>query len=142
MNDDVALAREAGAAGVHLGEDDGSVASARAQLGSGAIIGVSCYDDAARAHEAVRAGADYVAFGAFFASPTKPNARRAGPAQLAATADLPVPRVAIGGITRDNAHIPVAAGAAFVAVISDVFDADDPRAAAAAIASHFGNPGR
>lgn len=142
VNDDVALALAAGAAGVHLGEADESVAAARARLGPAAIVGVSCYDDASRAREAVRAGADYVAFGAWFASPTKPNARRAGPAQLAATADLPVPRVAIGGITRDNARIPVAAGAQFVAVISDVFDADDPRAAAAAIACHFENPDR
>lgn len=137
VNDDVSLAAASGAAGVHLGEDDASIAAARAALGVGAIVGVSCYDDPVRARIAAAEGADYVAFGAWFASPTKPNARNAGPAQLAAVADLAVPRVAIGGITRDNARIPVAAGAHFVAVISDVFDADDPRAAAAAIAVHF-----
>ena len=141
VNDDVALAAEAGAAGVHLGEKDASIATARAKLGAGAIVGVSCYDDPVRARIAAAEGASYVAFGAWFASPTKPNARNAGPAQLAATTDLGVPRVAIGGITRDNARIPVAAGAQFVAVISDVFDAHDPRAAAAALAAHFDDEG-
>ena len=139
VNDDVALAAESGAAGVHLGEHDGSLAVARERLGRDAIIGVSCYDDPARARQAAGEGADYVAFGAWFDSPTKPNARRAGPARLGATADLGVPRVAIGGISRDNARIPIAAGAQFVAVISDVFDAPDPRAAAAAIAAQFRN---
>ena len=136
----MALAAESGAAGVHLGERDASIATARAKLGAGAIVGVSCYDDPVRARIAAAEGASYVAFGAWFASPTKPNARNAGAAQLAATTDIGVPRVAIGGITRDNAHIPVAAGAQFVAVISDVFDSPDPRAAAAAIAAHFRNP--
>lgn len=140
VNDDVALAAASGAAGVHLGADDASIAAARAALGADAIVGVSCYDDPVRARVAAAEGADYVAFGAWFASPTKPGARNAGPAQLAAIADLGLPRVAIGGITRDNARIPVAAGAQFVAVISDVFDADDPRAAAAAIAAHFQEP--
>jgi thiamine-phosphate pyrophosphorylase len=78
VNDDVELAHAAGAAGVHLGEDDSDVAAARAALGDEAIIGVSCYDSLERARELAAAGADYIAFGAFFPSPTKPQARRGG----------------------------------------------------------------
>ena len=80
-------------------------------LGRDAIIGVSCYDSLQRAREAAAAGADYLAFGAFFPSATKPNARRATPALLRDSAALGRPRVAIGGITPDNAPGLVAAGA-------------------------------
>ncbi|MCD9030674.1 thiamine phosphate synthase [Luteimonas sp. Y-2-2-4F] len=137
VNDDAALAARIGADGAHLGEDDGDPARARALLGPGARIGVSCYDDGARAVRAVAAGADYVAFGAFFPSATKPGARRAGPGLLAAAAALGVPRVAIGGITPDNAPGLVAAGADLLAVISGVFDAPDPPAAARAYLAAF-----
>ena len=127
VNDDVALALDCGAAGVHVGEHDAGVAQARATLGPDAIVGASCYDDPARAQAAVRDGASYVAFGAFFPSATKPLARRA-------TLDLlrtpcAVPKVAIGGITADNARPLLAAGADLLAVVSDVFDAPDPAAA-------------
>jgi thiamine-phosphate pyrophosphorylase len=130
VNDDVALARSVGAAGVHLGEDDADIAAARALLGPEAIIGVSCYDSLDRARSLAAAGADYVAFGAFYPSSTKPHARRATPALLSATATLGVPRVAIGGITPDNARPLIDAGADLVAVITAVFGARDVRAAA------------
>ncbi len=130
INDDVVLAAATGAAGVHLGRNDGDVAAARAALGNDAIIGVSCYDSLERARAAALAGADYVAFGAFFPSPTKPQAVRALPDLLRQSAALGVPRVAIGGITPDNAPLLVEAGADFLAAISAVFAAPDPRAAA------------
>ncbi|HET6435532.1 MAG TPA: thiamine phosphate synthase [Xanthomonadaceae bacterium] len=137
VNDDVALAAAVGAAGVHLGEHDDMVGAARAALGPHAILGSSCYDDPARADAAARAGASYVAFGAFFPSPTKPQARRATPELLRDAARLGLPRVAIGGITPDNAPPLVAAGADLVAVISGVFAAPDPVAAARACAALF-----
>lgn len=131
-NDDADLAFAIGADGLHLGEDDGDPAAVRTRLGPGTIIGVSCYDDLARARAAAAAGASYVAFGAFFPSRTKPNARRATASLLRDSASLGLPRVAIGGITPDNARDVIAAGADLVAVISGVFDAPDPAAAAAA----------
>ncbi len=131
-NDDADLAIAVGADGVHLGEDDGDPAAVRARLGANAIVGVSCYDDLARARAAAAAGASYVAFGAFFPSTTKPDARRATPGLLRDSAAFGLPRVAIGGITPDNARDVIAAGADLVAVISGVFDAPDPVAAAAA----------
>ena len=137
VNDDTALARAIGADGVHLGEHDGDIACARALLGPGAIVGSSCYDDLARAEAAVRAGASYVAFGAFFPSPTKPHARRATTRLLRDAAHLGVPRVAIGGITPDNAAPLVAAGADLIALISGVFATPDPPAAARACAALF-----
>ena len=137
VNDDVALAAAIGAAGVHLGEEDGDIAAARAQLGAQAIIGASCYDAHARAERAVAAGASYVAFGAFFPTTSKVTTRRAKPALLAEAAALGVPRVAIGGITPDNMGPLVAAGAELVAVIGGVFEAADPVAAAQAYRSEF-----
>lgn len=137
VNDDAALAAECGAAGVHLGEHDGDPGPARARLGPTAIIGVSCYDDLDRARAAAAAGADYVAFGAFFPSATKPNARRATPALLRDSARLGLPRVAIGGITPDNGRGLVEAGADLLAVIAGVFDAPDPVAAARAYRACF-----
>ena len=137
VNDDARLARDLDADGVHLGEHDGGIVQARGLLGDGAIIGASCYDDLQRARDAAAAGADYIAFGAFFPSTTKPNARRASPGLLRAGAGLGVPQVAIGGITPDNARPLVEAGADLVAVISGVFDAPDPVAAARAYLSLF-----
>ena len=129
VNDDVALAEAVGAAGAHLGEDDGDIAAARARLGPNAILGASCYDSLELARRAVAAGAGYVAFGAFFPTATKATTRRAAPELLRQAASLGVPRVAIGGITPDNAGPLVAAGADLVAVIGGVFDAPDPVAA-------------
>jgi len=138
INDDVALAAQVGAAGVHLGETDVSIADARAQLGARAIIGASCYNDPARAARRAAEGASYLAFGSFFDSATKPAARRANPLQLRQARRHGLPLVAIGGISAGNCGPLIAAGATLLAVISGVFDADDPRAAAAAIASCFG----
>jgi thiamine-phosphate pyrophosphorylase len=122
---------------VHVGRDDASLAEARAALGPAAIVGVSCYDDLGRAAEAAASGASYVAFGSFFASPTKPGARRASPSLLADARHLAVPKVAIGGLTPDNAPALVAAGADLLAVSSAIFDAPDPRAAARAFAALY-----
>jgi thiamine-phosphate pyrophosphorylase len=137
VNDAARLAAECDAAGVHLGEHDGGIAEARALLGEDAIIGMSCYDDLQRARDAAAAGADYIAFGAFFSSPTKPGARHASTALLRDSAALGLPRVAIGGITADNGTALVEAGADLLAVISGVFDASDPVAAACAYSSCF-----
>jgi thiamine-phosphate pyrophosphorylase len=130
INDDVALALAVAADGVHLGKDDDDLAAARAVLGRDAIIGVSCYDSLQRAKTAAAAGASYIAFGAFFPSPTKPLAPRASIELLRQSAALDVPRVAIGGITPDNAPSLVEAGADYLAVISAVFGATDVRHAA------------
>lgn len=141
VNDDAFLARDVDADGVHLGEDDGEVAQARACIGRDRIIGVSCYDDVDRARAAIAAGADYVAFGSFFASTIKPGARRATVDLLARARMLGVPVVAIGGITAANAPLLIAAGADAVAVISDVFaheDVADVTRASKAIAELFG----
>lgn len=127
VNDDARLARDVGADGVHVGEDDGDLAAARALVGSG-IVGVSCYNDLGRAQRAAAGGADYIAFGSFFASTVKPNARRAGLDLLASTRPLGLPRVAIGGITLDNAGTLVEAGADALAVISELFGSGDPAA--------------
>ncbi len=139
INDDVTLARTVGADGVHLGREDPGVAQARHILGPQAIIGVSCYDALQRAVEAEQQGADYVAFGSFFPSPTKPRAVRA-PVELLqqAKAALSIPICAIGGIHANNAAPLIAAGADMLAVISDVFGVEDPRPAAAAFARLFG----
>jgi thiamine-phosphate pyrophosphorylase len=137
INDDVALAEAVGAAGVHLGEEDGDIAAARARLGEHAIVGASCYDDATLAERAVAAGASYVAFGAFFPTASKVTTRRATPELLTGAAALNVPRVAIGGITPDNMAPLVAAGADLVAVIGGVFEASDPVAAAIAYRQGF-----
>lgn len=138
VNDDVALAAAVGADGVHLGRDDSSVAAARAQLGSQAIVGVSCYNSLKRAADAIAAGADYLAFGSVYPSPTKPQAVRA-PLSLFAEARALTdrPLVAIGGINATNAAAVRAAGADAVAVIDGVFGADNVEAAAAAIAKQF-----
>ena len=138
VNDDVALAAAAGAQGVHLGEHDASVAQARAQLGDAALIGVSCYDSLERAEQAVAAGADYVAFGSFFPSTTKPDARRAQRDLLVqARTRIALPIVAIGGITPTNGAALIEAGAHALAVVSGVFAQRDVRAAARSYAVLF-----
>ena len=125
VNDDVELAQRLGADGVHVGRDDGDVLSTKRRI---PLVGASAYDDLERARQAVRAGADYVAFGSVFASPTKPAAVRA-PLSLFGN-DLGVPLCAIGGITLENAPQAIQAGASLLAVISDLFDAPDVRARA------------
>ncbi len=126
VNDDARLAAAASADGVHLGGDDGSVAAAREIMGKTGIIGVSCYNRPALAHEAVRQGADYVAFGAFFPSSVKPGAVKAEVELLRTVrAELDVPIVAIGGITQQNGATLVDAGADALAVISALWNAPD-----------------
>lgn len=137
INDDIVLASAVGADGVHLGEADEDVDAARDVLGTDAIIGVSCYDDLERARAAAASGAHYIAFGAFFPSSTKPNARRASFDLLRDSAALGLPRVAIGGITPDNARSVVSAGADLIAVISGIFGASDPVAAMRAYRKSF-----
>ena len=129
INDDIWLAVEIGADGAHIGRDDmpgGSLATARDALGAKRILGVSCYDDMARAEVAVDAGADYIAIGSLFASITKPQAARA-PLELISEAKhrFKVPVAAIGGITTKNAALALEAGADMIAVMSDLFDAMD-----------------
>lgn len=142
VNDSVELARACGADGVHLGREDAAIESARAALPD-AIIGVSCYADPARAREAARRGADYVAIGSMFASPSKPEATRASLADLAeARRACGLPVAAIGGITPGNGAEVLAAGADMLAVISALFDAADVRAAARAFAPLFDAPQR
>jgi thiamine-phosphate pyrophosphorylase len=140
VNDDPQLAVDIDADGVHLGEDDAGIAAARARIGPDRLIGVSCYGNFGRARDAVLQGADYIAFGSFFASSVKPHARRADIALLVQARALGVPVVAIGGITADNASQLIDAGADAVAIISDIFAHDDAAAvtrAASAIASLF-----
>ena len=134
INDSVELALAIGAGGAHLGRDDGDFSLARRKL-KGKVLGASCYDRLDLARAAVAAGADYVAFGSVFASPTKPGAVRA-PLSLFKN-DLGVPKCAIGGITLANAPELIAAGADLLAVISDLFDAPDIAARAKAYAKLF-----
>ncbi len=141
VNDSVVLAREVDADGVHLGKDDGGVLAARTALGRGKLIGVSCYNEIDRARAAVAQGADYVAFGSFFSSSTKPQALRAGMELLhSAASEIALPVVAIGGITEDNAAGLIAAGADAVAVLSALFDAFDVEAQARRFARLFQMP--
>lgn len=138
INDDVALAASVNADGVHLGKTDASLAQARQQLGPQAIIGVSCYNSLERAMSAAQAGADYVAFGRFFSSHSKPDAQPAEAALLRqARLQLQLPIVAIGGITPENGQALVAAGADLLAAIHGVFGQPDIQAAASAYAALF-----
>lgn len=125
INDDVELAASINVDGVHLGRDDGAVTAARQRLGDAAIIGVSCYDDVERAVMAEREGADYVAFGRFFPSTSKPLA---SPARLETLKEaknrLSLPVVAIGGILPENGGQLLEAGAGLLAVIGGVFSGD------------------
>jgi len=137
INDDPALCKAVDADGVHVGRDDGSVEAARRIVGEERIVGVSCYDAFALAESAVAAGADYIAFGSFFPSSVKPDARRADASLLRRAAMLGVPVVAIGGIDATNVRELARAGADAAAVISAVFHADDVTGAARAIAAAF-----
>lgn len=141
INDDVGLAKESYAHGVHLGQSDGSINQAREELGPTAIIGVTCHDQISLARQAVVEGADYVAFGAFFKSRTKPNAT---PAPLSLLSQVTedsklegVPVVAIGGITVDNATQVIQAGANMIAVVDAVFAASDIKSQASAFTQLF-----
>lgn len=138
INDDIELAAQVMAAGVHLGKDDADIADARTKLGPRALIGVSCYNDIDCAVAAEEAGADYVAFGSFFASRVKPDAVKADLALLhEAKQKLTIPVVAIGGITADNGHQLVEAGADMLAVITEVFGQADIRASAERLSNLF-----
>lgn len=138
VNDDVELAASVGADGAHLGRDDPEIEAARDRLGSEAIIGVSCYASLERALAAERAGADYVAFGRFFPSATKPGAPACPLSVLEAARDrLGIPVAAIGGINAENGLALVDAGADLLAVIDAVFGQSDVRAAASRIAELF-----
>jgi thiamine-phosphate pyrophosphorylase len=142
INDDVELAATAGASGVHLGKTDPPIRQTRERLGPRAIIGVSCYNDLERAVAAAQAGVDYVAFGRFFPSNTKPNALQADATLLHhARRQLDLPIVAIGGITPGNGQSLLAAGANLLAAIHGVFGQPDIRAAAAEYAELFREDG-
>ena len=130
VNDSMSLAKRLGADGVHLGQSDGDVREARALLGPSAQIGKTCHDSRHFAMEAGEAGADYVAFGAFYPTTTKPSNYRPAPPILSWWSTLfEIPCVAIGGITPDNAKPIVDAGADFIAVCQAVWGKDDPTAA-------------
>ena len=124
VNDDVAMCLNLEADGVHLGEKDDNIAEIRLILGEDAIIGSSCYDQLDRAKQAQKEGATYVAFGAVFPTPTKPDAPRATLALLReAKREIHIPIVAIGGITVNNAHDVIEAGVDAIAVITSLFEA-------------------
>ncbi len=124
VNDDVEMCRILEADGVHLGENDDNIADVRHILGEDAIIGSSCYDQLDRAKQAQKEGATYVAFGAVFPTPTKPNAPRATLELLReAKHEIHIPIVAIGGITVNNAHDVIEAGVDAIAVITSLFEA-------------------
>ena len=132
VNDSIALARRLGADGVHLGQSDGDPREARDLLGPGAQIGRTCHDSRHLAMEAGEAGCDYVAFGAFYPTTTKPSHYRPDSAILSWwSAIAEIPSVAIGGITPTNAAPLVAAGADFIAVCQAVWGQTDPAAAVA-----------
>lgn len=150
INDDWRLALDVGADGAHVGRDDESLAHIRREAGPDLILGGSSYDDLGRAQELLAAGADYIAFGAMFASTVKPDTVRAPLAvltearRLTDNCDAPRPAVvAIGGITPDNAPLVAAAGADAIAVITGLFEAPSIRAAAAACSAPYSvNPNR
>lgn len=126
VNDSISLAKRLGADGVHLGQSDGSVKEAREKLGRDAQIGVTCHASRHLAMEAGEAGADYVAFGAFFPSGTKDTEHRAEPELLSWWQALfELPCVAIGGITPENCRPLVEAGADFLAVSGAVWNGDE-----------------
>ncbi len=136
VNDSISLAKRIGADGVHLGQDDGAVEEARDALGKDAQIGVTCHDSRHLAMEAGEAGADYVAFGAYFPSTTKETKHVAGLDLLEWWQGIfEIPCVAIGGITPDNCGPLVAAGADFIAVSGAVWNGDEAAAVAALTAA-------
>jgi thiamine-phosphate pyrophosphorylase len=138
INDDVQLCREIGAHGVHLGKDDPDPTAARSHLGDAAIIGVSCYNRLDLARRAAEQCVDYVAFGRFFPSRSKPNAVQAEPELLRqARAAIDLPLVAIGGITPENGAPLIAAGADMLAVIHGIFGQPDVRTASQRLCELF-----
>lgn len=142
VNDHLQLAVELEADGLHLGAEDGDILDARRLLGPGRILGVSCYSSVSAALAAIAAGADYVAFGSMFESPTKPHAVRAPLSVFAQAraAGIKTPMVGIGGITLDNISTLVAAGAHAAAVIGALFgdgDLNSIQARAKALAARF-----
>ena len=127
INDDIGLAVQTGADGVHLGKADSTVTDARERLGNKVMIGCSCYNDLDRAQQAAKSGADYIAFGAFFSSPTKPDAAHAKPDIIQiAKQKFKLPVVAIGGITLENGRSLIEAGADMLAVISGLYASETP----------------
>jgi thiamine-phosphate pyrophosphorylase len=140
INDDIGLAADIGADGVHLGKEDADIDQARRALPDG-IVGLSCYNEWPRAECAVRAGADYIAFGAFFPSVTKPDTVRAETALLQrAVEELDIPMVAIGGITAENGAALIGAGADMLAAVEGIFGQSDIRRAAQGYARLFNQP--
>jgi thiamine-phosphate pyrophosphorylase len=138
INDDIKLAKAVNADGVHLGKDDTSVSKARQLLGDNTIIGVSCYNNVSLAVTAEQNSADYVAFGAMFASSTKPEAVIAGPDIIAkAKQRLSIPVCCIGGVTVSNIHQLVQQGADMAAVISDLFASSNIQHTAKQFSQHF-----
>ena len=141
VNDSMALAKRICADGVHLGQSDGDVREARGLLGPSAQIGKTCHDNRHLAMEAGEAGADYVAFGAFYPTTTKPSNYRPDSSILTWWSTLfEIPCVAIGGITPANAQPLVDAGADFLAVCKAVWEKDDVFAAVSAFAKLLGMP--
>jgi thiamine-phosphate pyrophosphorylase len=135
INDDIALAAATGADGVHLGQADGRIEDAREQLGQQAIVGFTCHGNTDLADQAAKQGADYVAFGRFFPSQTKPHAL---PAALQVLHHpLSIPKVAIGGVSHDNAPQLVRAGASALAVIHALFASNDIESSARQFATLF-----
>lgn len=137
INDDVELALQSSADGVHLGQSDTALALARQQLGAGAVIGITCHDRSDLAMAAIAGGADYLAFGAMFASATKPQARVCPLGMLSTPLPASLPRVAIGGITPDNVRSIIDAGAHAVAVVASLWNAPDIRARARQFSQEF-----
>ena len=141
VNDSMTLAQRLGADGLHLGQSDGDIREARALLGPDVQIGRTCHDSRHLAMEAGEAGADYVAFGAFYPTTTKPSHYRPSPVLLSWWSSVfELPCVAIGGITPANAAPLVEAGADFLAVCQAVWGKKDPAAAVAAFAEVLANP--
>ncbi len=140
IHEDIEMAQAVGADGVHLAYSQDRITAARARLGPAAIVGVACRDSLEDARAAARAGARYVSFGAMFPSPTKPLAAIAPLELLRQSAAFGVPRVAIGGITPENAPLLIEAGADYIASISSLFGAADVRGAAQRFAQLFSQP--
>lgn len=137
INDDAALAKRVGAAGAHLGQQDGDIAAARRLLGPQAILGKTCHADLALARQAKEAGADYLAFGRFFPSMTKPGAPAATPDILEQAKTFGLPLSAIGGVSLENASLLRAHGADLLAVIGGLFGTDDVETRARAFTHLF-----
>ncbi|WP_165857478.1 thiamine phosphate synthase [Marinobacter sp. JSM 1782161] len=137
INDDATLAKRVGAAGAHLGQSDGDLRAAREMLGPEAILGQTCHADLELARAALENGADYLAFGRFFPSMTKPGAPAANPDILTSARTLERPVSAIGGVSLENAPLLLAHGADLLAVIGGLFGTDDVEARARAFTNLF-----